>query len=159
MKMSKIIRLLPIDSPQTNIQEKLTQESVQEKPARKTFVEWLTLSISLGIVGGLVFLVLILWSSSKEKSPANPITQVKQEEIFSQSQQFYVPFELINQGDETAIQVQVVGELKRNGTIEQSGPQTIDFLSRRETRKGVFVFQTDPRQGNLSIRVTNYQIP
>ncbi len=137
----------------------LDRAKLIQKPAQKTFTEWITFSISLGIVGGLVLLVSILWFSSGNKKQANPVIQVKREQIFFQSGQFHVPFEITNQGDETVIQVQVVGELQRNNTIEQSGEQTIDFLSRQETGKGVFVFQADPHQGNLSIRVTNYQIP
>ncbi len=72
---------------------------------------------------------------------------------------FYVPFEISNTGGETAESVQVIAELKVKPAVEESGDLQIDFLSRGETEKATFVFKTDPRKGDLVVRVAGYKVP
>lgn len=64
-----------------------------------------------------------------------------------------------NIGDETAAQVEVVGELTRpDGTSERS-TQTVDFLSPDEQANLVFVFSTDPAAGQLEVRPASFSVP
>jgi uncharacterized protein (TIGR02588 family) len=43
--------------------------------------------------------------------------------------------------------------------VIEDGEQTIDVLAAGEAHDGAFVFTTDPRQGELTLRVGSYQDP
>jgi uncharacterized protein (TIGR02588 family) len=72
--------------------------------------------------------------------------------------QFYVPFEVTNQGGETALSVQVMAELQIGDRLE-TAEQQIDFLAEGEVQEGAFVFSQDPQQGALTLRVASYSLP
>jgi len=72
---------------------------------------------------------------------------------------FYVPFAVTNTGGGTAASVQVIAELRFQGKVEATGEQQFDFLSNGETEKGAFVFNRNPRDGELILRVTSYKLP
>jgi len=55
--------------------------------------------------------------------------------------------------------VQVVAQLRVNGKVEATGEQKIDYLSKGETENGAFVFDCNPNQGELILRVSSYQLP
>lgn len=128
----------------------------QQQPKRSP-AEWVTFSIASLILIGVAGLVVYKWMT-KQNQP--PIVSVTQTEAVRQVQgQFYVPFEVTNTGGETAESVQVVAELRLKGEVEATGEQQIDFLSSGETEEGAFVFDRDPRSGELSLRVASYKQP
>jgi uncharacterized protein (TIGR02588 family) len=118
--------------------------------------EQVTLAISTLMVTAIVGLVLLSWVT-QDSSP--PIFSIRSAAIREVRGQFYVPFTVVNRGGETATSVQVIGELKRDGKIEESAEQQIDFLSRGEVEEGAFIFSQNPRTGELSLRVTSYSLP
>lgn len=73
--------------------------------------------------------------------------------------QYYIPFEVVNKGEETAASVQIVAELRVNGKVEQKGEQQIEFLSRSEKETGAFIFSKNPEKGELTLRVASYKSP
>lgn len=72
---------------------------------------------------------------------------------------FYVPFAVTNTGGGTAQSVQIIAQLRSKGKVEATGEQRIDFLSSGETEKGTFVFNRNPGDGELILRVASYQLP
>jgi uncharacterized protein (TIGR02588 family) len=52
-----------------------------------------------------------------------------------------------------------MAELQMNGDVEETGDLQIDFLSSGEKEEGAFIFRSDPRQGQLTIRVAGYKLP
>jgi uncharacterized protein (TIGR02588 family) len=126
-----------------------------KRPKRST-AEWVTLICSSTLL--LVVFVLIGYSwATKPKEP--PFLNVNYSIAAPKMNQFQVPFEVVNDGGETAEMVQVIAELRINGEIVESGEQIVDFLSRKETQQGMFIFSRDPRQGDLRIRVASYKEP
>ncbi len=128
----------------------------QEQPKRSA-AEWVTLSISLSILAVIVSLVAYIWINEKDQPPVLSVTN--KQKIWEADGQFYVPFEIINKGGETAESVQLIAELEIPGKVTQTGEQQIDFLSRGEKEEGAFVFNEDPRKGQLTIRVGSYKSP
>lgn len=128
----------------------------QKRPPR-SLAEWVSFSIALLILAIVSGLVIYSWLT---KSDEPPILAVDRTEAVKEIEgKYYVPFEVSNKGGETAESVQVVAELKINGEVEASGDFLIDFLSQNETEKGGFVFDKDPRQGELTVRVSSYKVP
>lgn len=135
--------------------------SFEDEPSKHTqprsLAEQVSFSIAALILFTLVGFICYLWLGKGESSSPNPVVTVKPiEEI---SGQFQVPFELTNQGDDTAALVQVVAELQIQGEIAETGEQQVDFLSSHETESGAFIFSQDPRKGKLTIRVASYKLP
>jgi uncharacterized protein (TIGR02588 family) len=112
--------------------------------------------ISLLIVVVVIALVCLAWITG-DTNP--PIVSVRTAEVKQVKEQYYVPFTVTNFGGETAESVEVVAELLIDGEVTQTGNQQIDFLSRKEERSGEFIFDRDPQQGNLKIRVASYRLP
>lgn len=129
----------------------------QTEQPKRSLAEWVTFSAATLILTGIVGLVCYTWVNDKHEPPILSVTN--KEKIREVNGQFYVPFEIINTGGETAESVQIMAELKINNQIAETGEQQIDFLSRSEKEEGAFVFSTDPRKGQLTLRVASYKSP
>lgn len=128
-------------------------------PARRAFqipAEWITFGISALLIAALVGLVLLSW---KTQSSEPPTFNIQAGAVQPVKGQFYVPFTIENTGGGTAEAVQVIGELRRDGQVIESGEQQIDFLSSREQSQGVFIFSENPQMGSLSLRAASYSLP
>lgn len=130
--------------------------SMSERPQR-TLPEWITFSISLSLLFGLIGLVIYDWLLTHEEPPIIEVYSPERVRVINQK--FYVPFEVKNTGGSTAEAVQVIAELKIAGEVEESGEQEIDFLSGGEQEKGEFVFKNNPQKGQLTLRVGSYKTP
>ncbi|PLZ97417.1 TIGR02588 family protein [Fischerella thermalis CCMEE 5268] len=128
----------------------------QEQPKRSA-AEWTTLGISSFILAIIVSLVGYIWLNEKDQPPILSVSY--NQKTWEADGQFYVPFEVVNTGGETAESVQLLAELEIEGKVTQTGEQQIDFLSRGEKQEGAFVFNQDPRKGRLTIRVASYKSP
>jgi uncharacterized protein (TIGR02588 family) len=119
--------------------------------------EWISLAIAATLLMGSISLVGYLWGSEEQREP--PILNVTPLEMRQSAGEFYVPFEIINTGGETAESVQVTAELQINGRTVESGEQILEFLSSQEKVEGTFIFTRDPQQGEVIIRIASYQKP
>lgn len=125
------------------------------QPPRSS-LEWVTFSIASVVLAGVVGLVGFVWVTKSAEPPIVTITA--KEPLQDANGQFYLPFEVINTGGETATSVQVMAELQIGDQVEV-GDQQIDFLSVGETEEGAFVFSQNPEQGTLTLRVASYALP
>lgn len=133
------------------------QKNTQTRPKR-TIAEWVTFSIALAILSVIVGLVIYIWKQEQAQQEIPKIFVSQEGQVQRQSGQYYVPFSVTNHGGITAESVQIVAELDVNGKVE-SGEQQVDFLSSKEKEEGVFIFQQNPQQGKLTIRVASYKLP
>jgi uncharacterized protein (TIGR02588 family) len=128
-----------------------------EQRAKRSLAEWVTFSAATLILTVIVGLVIYTWVNDKHEPPILSVTN--KQKIREVNGQFYVPFEIINTGGETAESVQIMAELKINNEVIETGEQQIDFLSTSEKEEGAFIFKSDPRKGQLSLRVASYKSP
>lgn len=133
------------------------KKSLSHRSQHRIPAEWITFSIASFIVAIIVGLVLFIWVTQSSQPPVLSITT--EGEVRQAQGRYYVPFSVTNDGGGTAESVQVIGELRVNGEVEEFGEQQIDFLSSGETEEGAFVFNRNPAQGNLLIRVASYKLP
>ena len=123
--------------------------------AKRTTAEWVTFAISCAVLLVVVGLV-VLEMAAPNDPPAPTATQAGP--VRASDNHFFVPVEVVNDGDATAANVQVTAELVI-GTQSYSGDQTIDFLGGGERAELAFSFDQDPAQGELDIRVSSYAVP
>ncbi|MEH1963422.1 MAG: TIGR02588 family protein [Nostoc sp.] len=125
--------------------------------SKRSMAEWVTFSVASFILAIIVSLVGYTWLNEKNQPPMLSVT--KKQTIREIKGQFYVPFEVVNSGGDTAESVQVMAELLINGKVTETGEQQIDFLSSGESEEGAFIFSRNPRQGQLNLRVASYKLP
>ncbi|KAB8331972.1 TIGR02588 family protein [Scytonema tolypothrichoides VB-61278] len=133
-----------------------TDEKKEQERPKRTPAEWLTFGAASFILALVVSLVGYIWLNENHQPP---VLSVSNKTIREADGQFYVPFEVVNTGGETAESVQVMAQLQINGEVEETGDIQIDFLSSGEKEQGAFIFRRDPGQGQLTIRVTSYKLP
>ena len=121
---------------------------------RRSLAEKVSFGVSLSIVSLIVALICYTWISGD----TNPLLSLSTFQSRQVNRQYYVPFSVSNSGGITANSVEVVAELITQSEI-QTGRQRIDFLSRQETHSGEFIFDRNPSQGKLTVRVASYQEP
>ena len=109
----------------------------------------------LGVDPGIVIVLLVL--AFQGSDPAAPVAEPPGA-VRQVGEQFFVPVEVDERGDEGAAQVQVQAELTIGGETS-SADQVIDFLGRGETRALTFVFEHDPAGGELAIGVVSFAAP
>lgn len=128
----------------------------EPKPER-SLAEWITFGISLSILAIVISLVGYMWLNEKNQPPI--LTVHKKQTIREIDGKFYVPFEIVNIGGETAASVQIIAELQIADKVVEAGEQQIDFLSDDEKEEGAFIFSQNPNQGQLTVRVASYKLP
>ncbi|KYC43883.1 hypothetical protein WA1_01660 [Scytonema hofmannii PCC 7110] len=138
------------------INELTDSEQKQQEPKR-SLAEWITFGAASFILAVVVSLVCYTWLNDKQEPPVLSVSS--KQAIRQVNGQFHVPFEVVNTRGETAESIQVIGELRINGKVTETGEIQIDFLSTHETEQGAFLFSRDPRQGELIIRIASYKLP
>jgi uncharacterized protein (TIGR02588 family) len=123
--------------------------------SKRSIAEWITFagaSLFLSTVFGLIG---YSWLNTPQEPPL--LTVRHSVAVPKENGQFYVPFEVINTGGETAEAIQIIAELRVDGQVKETGEQQVDFLSRKEKEEGTFIFSEDPRQGQVIVRVASYK--
>lgn len=120
----------------------------------RTPAEWTTLIVSSIVLAVVVGLIVAQLMSTTE--PAAPRAEVGRIERIAD--RYRVMVTVLNDGDETAANVQVSAELVSDGATE-TGDLSIDFLAGGEEEELVFLFDDDPSVGELTVAVTSYADP
>jgi uncharacterized protein (TIGR02588 family) len=133
-----------------------TPRERRSRPVRSR-AEWIAFAIALAALLFVVGAIVSLWMDGP---PRPPHVVVEQDgPVRAVGGQFYVRVNVTNRGDRTAENVQVIGELSREGEVVEDGEQTVDFLGGGETEKVQFVFTQDPSSGQLSVRAGSFSVP
>ena len=125
--------------------------------SRRSFPEKLSFSVAIATLAILISCIIYAWRTQSNKPPILSVS-FDQKSRHVQGQ-YYVPFQVINEGEQVVESVRIIGKLTIGETIEQVGEQEIDFLSRDEKMSGAFIFTHSPQTGNLEIRVSSYKLP
>ncbi|MHC5833857.1 MAG: TIGR02588 family protein, partial [Nostoc sp.] len=89
-----------------------------EQPKR-SMAEWVTFSVATFILAIIISLVGYTWLNEKNQPPMLSVT--KKQNLREIDGQFYVPFEDVNNGGDTAESVQIRAELLINGKVTETG--------------------------------------
>ncbi|MDZ8055590.1 MAG: TIGR02588 family protein [Aulosira sp. ZfuVER01] len=131
--------------------------NTENQNQERSLAEWVTFSAASFILAAIVSLVGYTWLTNKNQPPIVSVSN--KQTIREIDGQFYVPFEVVNKGGDTAESVQIMAELKIDGKVAETGEQQIDFLSHGEKEEGAFVFSHNPQEGQLTMRVASYKLP
>lgn len=129
-------------------------EDTREDESGRSPAEWVTFAVALVVIGIVVALVAV--EIPKSKTPPAPVAEPGV--IEARGDRYVVPVLVHNRGQRTATDVQVQATLTVDGE-EHEGDLLVDFLSGGESEELEFVFEDDPTDGELEVRVTGYGLP
>lgn len=122
---------------------------------KKNTLEWTVFGISLVLIVGVVILLVHEHFAGGDRPPS---IAAHAGEAVATAGGYAVPIDVRNDGDTTAEDVHVEGELTWAGGIER-GEAVLSFIPYRSQRRAWIAFSHDPRNGKLQVRVRGYREP
>ena len=129
---------------------------IAKQPPSTPLVEWLAAGVGLFLVVATIVLVA---SEAFMADPSPPQVEVRALEVRRSGPRFLVIVEARNVGGSPAAGVLVEGELRPSNGEAETAEASFDFIPDHSSRRGGLFFQTDPRQGRLSLRAKGYSEP
>jgi uncharacterized protein (TIGR02588 family) len=124
------------------------------KTKRPPTLEWIA-----GAGGALIFAAMVaVLIATGMSADAPPSISVTTERIQAVENGFVLQFVARNDGGATAAAVDIVAELRTGETAEERRSH-FDYLPPHSERRGGVFFDSDPRQGDLSLRAEGYNEP
>ena len=127
-------------------------------PTKRSTAEWVTLVGSLAILLSIFGLITFLHFQGEEKAAIIDV-ESSVDEVRFEGDLYYLPVEVTNRGDITVEDVVVEAELDTGSGTPITADFTITFLAGGERVQGTFVFEEDPRQGELTVHAVSYKDP
>lgn len=124
----------------------------KEPPFWERAIAFLGLILVLGSLGFLLYEGL--WG---DDSPPDVI--VEREQILDSGEDYLVKFKARNEGGETAAAVKITGTLTRDGEQIEQAEVTLDYVPASSEVRGGLYFSNDPREGQLELGASGYQLP
>lgn len=118
-------------------------------------LEWVT-----GAIGALIFcaLLAVMIATGLSGADGPPSVRVTIERVQQVESGYVVEFIARNDGEGTAAAVDIVGELSTGEQAEERRAH-VDYLPPHSERRGGVFFETDPRQGEFTLRAEGYNDP
>lgn len=133
----------------TNTSDSKVQHTKRSGP------EWVTFGVAAGVL--LLVVAALVGLAFRTSDPAAPAAK-EPGPVRKVDGRYFVPVDIVNNGDEAAAEVQVSAELVVDG-VTTTGGQVIDFLGGGEMQSLTFAFGDDPAGGKLTIDVTAFAAP
>lgn len=133
--------------------------SAKRKPARQPVppLEWL--SAALGVLLALAIVGALVREGLAGSDHAVPVLAVAPHRIVAAGGGYVVEVKVANGAPHTAASVQIEGKLTAPGAEPETSNATIDYVPGRSSAKAGLLFAGDPREGELKLRVTGYEVP
>ncbi len=124
-------------------------------PARvsRSGAEWALFALSSAVILAVVALLVAQWAAS-----GPPAFRATPGAVRHLQGRYQVPVTVENVGKDPAAAVTVTAELELAGEVTEA-EQTLDFLAPDEEATVTFVFDRDPRSGQLSVSVSGFREP
>lgn len=132
----------------------------QSPPRRRTtrkVAEWVSLALSIAIVGGLA-VVLVRDALSGNGAFVVPSVTVLEQDIRQQGATWIVPVRVDNDAPRTLHDLDVELSHVRGGEPPQTDSVTLDYLGRGCSETVYFYLPHDPRAGTLHGKALHYRL-
>jgi uncharacterized protein (TIGR02588 family) len=126
---------------------------------RKSAAEWVTLSLSMLVVGALIVVALVEESHRQQGDAAGLQMTFDTEHAAQHNQSFYVPYTVRNTGSEAISSAEIWIEVSDGERVVESAEINVQFLPLQGKQDGVFVTTRDPETYALRSRVESLQFP
>jgi uncharacterized protein (TIGR02588 family) len=126
---------------------------------RKSAAEWVTLSLSVLVVGALIVVAVVEESRRQQGDATDLQVTFDTEGVTARDESFYVPFTVENRGAEAISSAEIWIDVSAGERVVESAEITVQFLPLQGKQDGVFVTTRDPASHTLRSRVESLQFP
>jgi uncharacterized protein (TIGR02588 family) len=121
--------------------------------------EWVTLSLSVLIVGSLIVVALVEESRREEAGVADLGMSFDVERTVVRGGNYYVPYTVRNQGSAAITSAEIWVDIYFENVLIDSAEITVQFLPLQGSQDGVFVTPYDPATHTVLGRLESVQFP
>jgi uncharacterized protein (TIGR02588 family) len=125
---------------------------------KRSGAEWLTTAIGIALIALLCGAILYEGYVAHDDDPATVQIEASADAAEQRGAQWYVPFEVRNDGDQTIEEIMLVIELFDGEEVVAEAETTIMLLGEDEKVPGMAVFAEDPRPYRAEGRARSFQI-
>jgi uncharacterized protein (TIGR02588 family) len=125
----------------------------------RSLAEWITLGLSVLIVGALVAVALIEESRRDEESGANLMVTFETDGANYDGEWYYVPYTVLNTGADAISAADVWIEVYDGQKQVESAEITVQFLPLQGKQHGIYVSAYDPATHDFRARLESLQFP
>jgi uncharacterized protein (TIGR02588 family) len=126
---------------------------------RKSTAEWVTLALSLLVVGALIAVALAEESRRQQEDAAGLQVSFDTERVAQHDESFYVPYTVLNTGSQAISSAEIWIEVSDGERVVESAEIKLQFLPLQGKQNGIFVTTHDPAIYTLRSRVESLQFP
>lgn len=126
---------------------------------RRSAAEWVTLSLSVLVVGALIVVALVEESRRQEADPAALRVTFDTERTTARGESYYVPYAVQNTGSDAISSAEIWIDVYDGEQLVESAEIIVQFLPLQGRQEGVFVTAYDPASHSLESRVESIQFP
>ena len=121
--------------------------------------EWVTLSLSVLVVGALIVVALVEESRREDASDADLRMTFEAERTVERGGTFFVPYTIRNAGSTAITSAEVWIDIYLEDQLIDSAQITVQFLPLQGSQEGVFVTPYDPATHTVIGRLESLQFP
>ncbi|MBW3634771.1 MAG: hypothetical protein KY456_17265 [Chloroflexi bacterium] len=126
---------------------------------RRSVAEWVTLSLSVLVVGALVVVALVEESRRQEGDQVALQVTFDTERAAARGESYYVPYTVQNTGSEAISSAEIWIDVYDGEQLVEAAEVIVQFLPLQGRQDGVFVTTHDPASLSLESRVESIQFP
>ena len=128
-------------------------------PRKRSLAEWVTLSVSVLVVGALIVVALVEESRRQEGDGTLLQMTFDTERAIARGESFYVPYTVLNTGSETISSAEIWIDVYDGDLVVDSAEVTVQFLPLQGKQDGIFVTAHDPALHSLRSQIESLQFP
>lgn len=125
----------------------------------RSAAEWVTLSLSVLVVGALIAVALVEESRRQEGDGAALQVTFEAERSTREGENYYVPFTVRNTGSDGISAADVWIDVYDGEHLVESAEITVQFLPLQGKQDGIFVTTHDPASHALQSRLESLLLP
>ena len=128
-------------------------------PRGRSIAEWITLSLSVIVVGALIVVALVEESRRKQGDGPGVRVTFDSERTVAIDGSFYVPYTVLNSGSNAISSAEIWIEVYDGELLMESAEVNVQFLPLQGKQDGLFVTTHDPASHQLQSRLESLQFP
>jgi uncharacterized protein (TIGR02588 family) len=121
--------------------------------------EWVTLALSVLVVGSLIAVAIVEESRRQAENGASVLVTFDNEGARSDGESYYIPYTVMNTGDQAISSADIWIEVYDGTDRVESAEITVEFLPLEGKQDGVYVSAFDPTTHTLRGRLESLQFP
>lgn len=126
---------------------------------RRSLAEWVTLALSLLVVGTLVTVAVMEQGRLEQEEGPGMTVIFDTDHAVRRGESYSIPYAIQNTGSDAIVSAEIRFDVLEGETVIDSEEIRVAFLPLQGTQKGIFVTSHDPARYTLRDRIVSLQIP